>query len=159
MAQMSLNIAPAFTERRLRALAGALALFSSQATGLERKPTQDVHTNYVLYCAGCHGLDARGVKQHVPNLTATLPVFLTTDSGRRFVLSVPGVAHSSLDDGHLLEVLNLLVNTVNLQQATAFAPITADELHSARIAPAQNVRATRNRILQTSAAGQDLINY
>jgi len=136
-----------------------LMLTLSYAQALERQPTRYPASNYVLYCAGCHGLSAQGVAHRIPNLHQSLPLLLSSKAGREFVLAVPGVAHSGLDDQHLLEVLNYLLSDINSESHHDFPAFTLAELQRKRSEPVQNVRQARAHILAATAAGAALIDY
>ena len=110
---------------------------------LDRKPTSNPHTNYVLYCAGCHGLHGEGAVHHVPNLKESLPVLLTSPEGRQFVVSVPGVVNSELDNGHLAEVFNYLQKEWRISGS----PFTASELEFGRQHPVVRVHQSRAALL------------
>ena len=88
--------------RVLQSAAVALAL--ALAGAADAGPDQD----YMLYCMGCHGSEARGVPGKIPPLTGSLARFMSTPDGRDYVLRVPGAANSALSDAQLAAVLNWL---------------------------------------------------
>jgi mono/diheme cytochrome c family protein len=123
---------------------GALAA----ATALRASPAED----YVLYCMGCHGPEARGVPGKVPPLAGALALYMRSPEGRNYVLRVPGAANSVLNDAQLAGVLNWLVARYPAAQATAPADFSVAEVTQARHSPLANVQATRREVLKQLAA-------
>jgi mono/diheme cytochrome c family protein len=69
-------------------------------------PAQGARALYVLHCAGCHGLDGRGSSSaRVPDMRQ-VGRFLRVPGGREFLLQVPGVMGSGLDDAQVAQVSN-----------------------------------------------------
>lgn len=62
--------------------------------------------NWSLNCRGCHGADARGTSDDVPDMAGLMARFLSVDGGRDYLVRVPGVAFSSLGDDELAELVN-----------------------------------------------------
>jgi mono/diheme cytochrome c family protein len=112
-------------------------------------PGQD----YMLYCMGCHGPEARGVAGKIPPLAATLPLYMRTVAGRDYVLRVPGAANSALTDAQLAAVLNWLATTYPAAEGDPASPFTVEEVARARHTPLANVLATRRAVVQELAAG------
>jgi mono/diheme cytochrome c family protein len=97
--------------------ADALALAALIAMlPLRADPAQD----YMLYCMGCHGAEARGVPGKVPPLAITLGRFMRTPEGRNYVLRVPGAANSVLSDAQLAAVLNWLAGRYGAAHAADY---------------------------------------
>src|SRR5205823_13668319 len=80
------------------AVALALALAGAAAAG----PDQD----YMLYCMGCHGSEARGVPGKMPPLAGSLARSMSTPAGRDYALRVPGAARPPLPDAQPAAALN-----------------------------------------------------
>ena len=129
----------------LAAVALGMAAGSLEAVA---SPSQD----YMLYCMGCHGADARGVPGKVPPLAGSLVHFMRTPKGRDYVLRVPGAANSALPDAQLAAVLNWLADRDAVAGAAPVAPFTAAEVTLARHTPLANVRATRHEVVSELAA-------
>jgi len=122
------------------ALAIAVAVLAAVAAGTARaSPAQD----YMLYCMGCHGAEARGVAGKIPPLAGVLPLYMRTAAGRDYVLRVPGAANS---------VLNWLATTYPAPGEERANPFTAAEVTRVRHAPLANVLATRQAVVQELAA-------
>ena len=61
-----------------------------------------------MFCQGCHTPDGQGGKD-VPKIKNHIGRFLTTTSGREYLVRVPGSANSTLNNLQLAEVLNWIV--------------------------------------------------
>ncbi len=123
-----------------------LCLQSTEAISLERPESTQPAQNYLLFCAGCHGLTGSGVPNKVPTLTRTLPAFVKSAEGRDFVLRVPGVANSALSDQGVAQVLNWFLAS----SATSLAewqPFTAEEVQRARRMPLMSVSQSRRQLI------------
>ncbi len=138
---------------RALGLAALLLTWVGVLAALERKPTDDVAQNYTLFCAGCHGESGRGLPHKVPRLAGRLGLYLGVPGGREFVLRVPGVSNSQLDDGRLAAVMNQVAQRFAPEAAATMAPFTADEIHRARQRPLVGVEVERTQLLR--AAGVD----
>jgi hypothetical protein len=127
------------TARSAALLVAASALAVRAAAG----PAQD----YMLYCMGCHGIDAQGVPGKVPPLAVTLARFMRVSEGRDYVLRVPGAANSALPDKELTAVLNWLAERYGAPEEPRPAPFTTEEVTRARRSPLADVQATRRAVL------------
>jgi mono/diheme cytochrome c family protein len=129
--------------------AGALALAALIAMlPLRADPAQD----YMLYCMGCHGAEARGVPGKVPPLAITLGRFMRTPEGRNYVLRVPGAANSVLSDAQLAAVLNWLAGRYGAAHEPQPLPFSASEVARARHVPLADALATRRAVVRSLAA-------
>jgi cytochrome c553 len=126
------------------AVALALALVGAADAG----PDQD----YMLYCMGCHGSEARGVPGKIPPLAGSLARFMRTPEGRDYLLRVPGAANSALSDAQLAAVLNWLAMRYPAGQEPEPAPFTVEEVTRARRTPLADVKATRREVVRSLAA-------
>jgi hypothetical protein len=91
--------------RRVASLALILTAGAADAASLG-SPRLD----YVLNCAGCHGLEGGGVPDKgVPRLRGNIGKLLHLPDGRAFVVQAPGVSNSSLGHAELAALLNWLV--------------------------------------------------
>lgn len=135
--------------RQLFAIAATLlgALGAVGARGADEGAAQD----YVLHCQGCHGVDGNGVAHRVPALRETLPLLVTLDEGRDFVMRVPGAASSRLSDARLAAVLNWLLVRYGGPDAMR-REFTADEVGAGRHRPLAGVRAARAAVAARLAA-------
>lgn len=93
----------------------------------------DPQTDYLLYCRGCHLENGAGVPPEVPSLHDTLGKLLATPSGRAYIVRVPGVAQTPMDDARLAAVLNWVLLQFNARTLPEdFVPYAASEVGEAR---------------------------
>jgi hypothetical protein len=112
-------------------------------------PAQD----YMLFCMGCHGVQAEGVPGKVPPLAHSLGLFMRTAAGRNYLLRVPGASNSALSDALLAAVLNWLAQQYNSEELSADVPMfTAAEVTAVRRTPLVSVLATRREVVRDLAA-------
>lgn len=127
------------------AVAVAAAAIGAVATA---SPGED----YMLYCMGCHGAEARGVPGKVPPLAGSLGLFMRTPEGRNYLLRVPGAANSVLTDAQLAAVLNWLAERYPAAAGAQPAPFTPEEVQRLRHTPLADVQATRREVVRVLAA-------
>ena len=100
--------------------------------------------DYALNCQGCHLDDGAGTPGSVPPLAGSVGRFLTVPGGREFLVQVPGVATSPLDDAALAAVLNWMLERFGPPHLPAkYAPYTAAEVGALRQKPLTNVDRVR----------------
>jgi mono/diheme cytochrome c family protein len=131
---------------RSRGLAAAACVLAAAAA--QAGPPED----YMLYCRGCHGAEARGVPGKVPPLAGSLNRFMRTPEGRDYVLRVPGAASSALPDERLTAVLNWLAGHYAAPGEPRAAPFTVEEVTRLRRTPLANVLATRAAVVRALAS-------
>jgi cytochrome c553 len=134
--------------RRLLLLTATALAVNTLAGAANASPGQD----YMLYCMGCHGAEARGVPGKIPPLAGALARFMRTDEGRNYVLRVPGAANSALSDARLAAVLNWLTEHYGAPEEPRPSPFTAEEVTLARRVPLANVQAARREVVRNLAA-------
>lgn len=104
--------------------------------------------DYALKCKGCHGLWGQGTPGHVPRLDGFVGLFTHLPEGRDYLMRVPGVARSVLDDTRLTAVLNWVLESYGGRQvAQGFAPFTVAEVAAARVRPLEDRKRLRDRML------------
>lgn len=112
-------------------------------------PVHSARALYVLHCAGCHSLDGSGsTSARVPDMRH-LGQFLRVPGGREFLLQVPGVMGSGLNDEQVAQVTNWVLSSI----ASASIPaqhrdFDAAEVNQARHKPLVDVAATRAQLVQ-----------
>ena len=79
--------------------------------------------------------------------------FLHSGAGREFLIRVPGVAQSALDDNEIAELMNwLLLSFSSEQLPERYVPFTAGEVALLRRSPERSPASARARILADLAA-------
>jgi mono/diheme cytochrome c family protein len=103
---------------------------------------------FVLYCAGCHGMDASGsALGGVPDMRR-VGEFLRVPGGREFLIKVPGVMGSGLDDAQVAAVTNWLLGTLAAGSVPAgHKAYEAGEVARARAEPLKDVVGERGRLV------------
>ena len=125
---------------------GTMAPIRSQAES--KAKTHSARSAYILHCAGCHGMDGRGVSQaQVPDLRA-MADFLKVPGGREFLIKVPGVIGSALSDAEIAEVTNwMLIDGIGRSPPGRFQPYTEKEVREARRSPLVDVMQSRQALI------------
>ena len=108
--------------------------------------------NYQLQCAGCHLSEGQGAPRNdVPRMTGFVGNFLRVEGGREFLVRVPGVSQSALDDDQLAELLNWILARDGMAGASTpedAAPYTAAEVERIRATRLNNLPDTRARLIR-----------
>ena len=73
----------------------------------------DAQARYLLHCRGCHLANGSGVPPDVPTLVDEIGRLVASPAGREYVVRVPFVSQSALDDEDLAVVLNWILETFN----------------------------------------------
>jgi mono/diheme cytochrome c family protein len=110
--------------------------------------------DYVLNCAGCHGLAGMGVPDKgVPRLKGAVGKLLHVPDGRAFIAQAPGVANSALKDDELARLLNWLLPEMDAANLPAGSePYTAEEVTALRRARRGEYLARRAALVEALAA-------
>jgi hypothetical protein len=111
----------------------------------EPPPSED----FVLQCSGCHGPHGAGTPGVVPPLSGLAP-FLETPAGRQYLVRVPGVAQSSLDDARLAALLDWVL--AEFSGVRPDPPYTAIEVGGWRSRPLRDPAAFRRTIRPADAS-------
>lgn len=110
-------------------------------------PVHAPRSLYMLHCAGCHGQDGSGQPSaRVPDMRQ-MGNFLRVSGGRAFLIQVPGVMGSGLDDAQVAQVSNWILNTLAAPSVPAFhRPYDADEITRLRQQAPADVGAVRSAL-------------
>ncbi|MBM7062942.1 cytochrome C [Pseudomonas sp. UL073] len=107
--------------------------------------------NYQLQCAGCHLGDGVGSKANdVPRMKDFVGNFLKVDGGRQFLVRVPGMAQSALNDAQLADLLNWLMREDGMAGKSVpahYQPYTAEEISATRHDTLLNLPGTRAELI------------
>jgi len=145
--QLSLSVSMTtlriFGARLLSGLLG-LGLTTSAVFAGEARARAD----YMIHCQGCHVPDGRGFPDKVPDMRATLPLLLSVEGGRAFLVQVPGSAMSALPNDRLAATLNWIVkNFTDDETVAVFADYTEQEVEQMRAVRLDNVFTTRDALI------------
>jgi len=122
---------------------GVVAMIGPSMAGDAR-----AHADYMIHCQGCHVPDGRGFPDKVPDMRATLPLFLSVDGGRAFLVQVPGSAMSTLPSDRLAATLNWIVkNFTDNKTVASFTDYTEQEVEQMRAVRLDDVVTTRDALI------------
>jgi mono/diheme cytochrome c family protein len=136
----------------LKAAALLLSLVAGTAGAAE--PAARAQLNYLHHCVGCHGMDGGGAPaKGVPTMRGTLGRFLQVPGGREFIVQVPGVMNSPLDDEAVAALMNWLLPRVSRDTLPAgLQPYDAREIARLRGSRPADVGAVRQRLVDEARA-------
>lgn len=106
--------------------------------------------NWVLHCAGCHGLDGDAPVPSVPVIKDYAGYFAHDERGREYLVRAPGPAMSLLSDRDLADVMNWMLYSLSAKELPrGFRPYSAQEIRRLRERPLTlDAEPTRNEILR-----------
>jgi cytochrome c553 len=87
---------------------GTLCTVDPDAAAPNEQFTQP-QRDYILACAGCHGMSGISNSALVPTLKGLVGFYLNFPAGRAYLSRLPNVAFSTLKDAQLAAVLNYVV--------------------------------------------------
>ena len=151
MGRSSLRVAMA-----LLAGLAAPAVAPSVALAGELSPA----ANYLLRCAGCHGVEGHGATESgIPPFPGLVDPFYRDEQGRTYLLHVPGVVSSSLSAKEIADVLNYIA--ARWAKAPAgIARFDATEVERRMAEPVADVVTFRRGLVEKyRAAGVDVAPY
>jgi cytochrome c553 len=103
-------------------------------------------SDFVLACAGCHGVDGASTSKLVPSLKGLVGYYLNMPEGRAYLSRLPNVAFSAMNDQKLAAVLNYMVFEIGGGSAPAGAkPYGAAEVGEWRKQPLTEVTLSKYR--------------
>jgi mono/diheme cytochrome c family protein len=107
-----------------------------------------LQTLYTLNCSGCHGADGLGVPEAgIPNLNEA-GRYVRTRLGREYLIEVPGLSQSRLDDATAARLLNWVLHKFSAEHLPAdFKPYTAAEVTQFRADKVSDPNTRRAAIL------------
>lgn len=126
------------------------------AVAADRSP----YANYVLRCAGCHGLDGEGViTGGIPPFPGYVDALFRDEQARLYLMHVPGVVGASLSNQEIAEVMNYVVQRWGTESGNVRL-FTEEEVGRLRAQPVVDVVAFRREIAaRFTAAGIPIAEY
>jgi hypothetical protein len=105
--------------------------------------------NYVLRCAGCHGMDGSGHESAgVPDFRDYVGAFALDEDGRTYLLHVPGIVNASLSDREICAVINYVMdNWGGTSLRPGFTRFTPREVAVLQARPVTDVVRLRRQIV------------
>jgi mono/diheme cytochrome c family protein len=103
---------------------------------------------YTQHCSGCHGTAGHGVPSAgIPDLHDA-GAYVVIPAGRAYLVQVPGLAQSRLDDASAARMLNYVLSRFSADTLPAnFTPYTAAEVARLRADKASDATMRRRAIL------------
>lgn len=123
----------------------AAALGAASATARAEPSLQML---YILNCSGCHGAQGAGVPDAgIPDLSEA-GRYVRSELGREYLIEVPGLSQSRLDDATAARLLNWVLRQFSAANLPAdFKPYTAAEVTRFRADKVSDPKARREAIL------------
>jgi len=125
-----------------------LFVTASVASGAAARADQSLQTLYTLNCSGCHGAGGLGVPEAgIPNLNEA-GRYVRTTLGREYLIEVPGLSQSRLDDATAARLLNWVLRKFSAERLPPdFKPYSAAEVTRFRADKVSDPKARRDAIL------------
>ncbi|EJM37856.1 hypothetical protein PMI26_04823 [Pseudomonas sp. GM33] len=115
-----------------------------------------VGVNYQLQCAGCHLGDGTGsAANDTPRMKGFVGNFLKVPGGREFLVRVPGMSQSALNNAQLADLLNWLMRKDGMAGESLpadYQPYTAEEVAALRAQTMLNLPGTRSELIKAMRA-------
>ncbi|MNN30350.1 hypothetical protein D3C81_1439950 [compost metagenome] len=114
--------------------------------------------NYQLQCAGCHLGDGEGsAANDTPRMKNFVGNFLKVDGGRQFLVRVPGMSQSALNNAQLADLINWIMREDGMagkSMPVNYQPYSEQEVAAIRKETMLNLPGTRaGLIAQMRAKG------
>ena len=105
--------------------------------------TVQPRVSYALHCSGCHGMAGQGAPAAgIPTFVDSVGRIAASDTGRTYMMHVPGVLSAGLSDAGIAEVANYVLDA----WGAGAPPFTADEVTRRRAVPVADVVAYRRAL-------------
>ncbi|HEF4762899.1 TPA: cytochrome C [Pseudomonas putida] len=115
-----------------------------------------VGVNYQLQCAGCHLGDGTGsAANDTPRMKDFVGNFLKVPGGREFLVRVPGMSQSALNNAQLADLLNWLMREDGMagkSRPADYQPYSAEEVAALRAKTMLNLPGTRAELIKAMRA-------
>lgn len=112
--------------------------------------------NYQLQCAGCHQASGQGSPANdTPRMRGFVGNFLKVAGGREFLVRVPGISQSALNNAQLADMLNWLLTRDGMAGDSLpqrVRPYTAEEVSAIRSVSILNLPDTRSGLIKAMQA-------
>ena len=127
---------------------GVLCVTACVAVAADARAEPTLQTLYTLNCSGCHGAGGQGVPEAgIPNLNEA-GRYVRTQLGREYLIEVPGLSQSRLDDATAARLLNWVLRQFSAKTLPAdFKPYTTAEVTRFRADKVSDPKTRRDAIL------------
>ncbi|MBU6166618.1 MAG: cytochrome C [Alphaproteobacteria bacterium] len=131
------------------ALAGAVAAGPHEDALAPDYPAHmtQAQSDYVEHCGGCHGIRGIAAPADLPTLKDRVGWFLCLPEGRSYLVRLPNISRSRIDDNaQLADLLNFMLFGLGGRSVPAGArPFTAAEVARERASPFTSVSLVETR--------------
>ncbi len=128
---------------------GAVVMLTSMASPTRAESPSQL---YMLNCWGCHRPNGEGIAGTAPPLQGAAD-FLKVKGGRQYLIEVPGVSQSALNDTQVAEVMNWILRTFSKEQLPPdFKPYTGEEVKQLRAVKMLEITKTRDSLVAEMVA-------
>jgi len=128
-------------------VAAAAALLAPAQPKAEVPQATRAQTNYLIGCAGCHGIQGIAESKVVPQLRDKVGHFLCSEAGRAYVVQLPNTAFADVTDAELADMMNFVMFGLGGESSRGGRPYTAEEVGRLRRQP-----LVRDQLLATRAS-------
>jgi len=115
-----------------------------------------VPVNYQLQCAGCHRDNGEGsAANDTPRMQGFVGNFLRVPGGREFLVRVPGISQSALNDQQIADLLNWLLARDGMAGNSSpehWPPYSGEEVHRVRQNSMLNLPHVRAGLIEAMQA-------
>ena len=115
----------------------------------EQKRDNPPAFSYLLHCSGCHIEDGSGDPPEVPDLRKNLDKLLGSETGRGYMLRVPGVTDTPVTPREMAALMNWLIAEF-YPELEDFRSFSAEEVVSGRATRLANPLKVRQSLLGTT---------
>ena len=102
--------------------------------------------SYLLHCSGCHIEDGSGDPPEVPDLRKNLDELLRSETGRAYMLRVPGVTDTPITPQEMANLMNWLITEFH-PELEDFRRVSAEEVIRGRATRLANPLKVRQTLL------------
>ena len=102
--------------------------------------------SYLLHCSGCHIEDGSGNPPEVPDLRKNLDKLLRSETGRGYMLRVPGITDTPITPQEMASLMNWLITEFH-PELEDFRLISAEEVIRGRATRLTNPLKVRQTLL------------
>lgn len=121
-------------------LSSTVLLAAAAAAGAQ---SLSPHANYILHCSGCHGMAGEGsLIGGIPTFVDSVGNIAGTETGRIYMVHVPGLVSADLTPAETADVVNYLLDEWG-EGARRFTPEEVTRLRAVAVA---DVVAYRRRV-------------
>lgn len=128
-------------------VASSSSATSGKAPAEPKMARARARSDYIEYCAGCHGVTGSSRPAKVPVLRDRIGYFLCLPQGREYLIRLPNVANAAVDDdAALAELMNYVVAEFGgVSSPFRAAPYTTAEVSAWRRTPLTRTSLVRFR--------------